>query len=60
MSEEMTILNCKRVPYPPYSPHLAIAYFYLFRLLKHKLQGIDVSDDEEPKSEIPTILQGIP
>jgi histone-lysine N-methyltransferase SETMAR len=60
VSEEMTCLRCKRVPHPPDSPDLAIADFYLFRILKHKLQGIDVRDDEELKSEILTIFQGIP
>jgi hypothetical protein len=60
VSEEMTHLKCKRALYPPYSPDLAIADFYLFGVLKQKLQDIDVSDDEELKSEILTIFQGIP
>jgi hypothetical protein len=47
------------VPHPPYSPEMTIADFDLFGVLKAKLQGIDVSDDEEPKSEILTIFQGI-
>jgi hypothetical protein len=57
--EEMIRLKCKSVPHPPYSPDLAIAYFYLFSVLKQKLQSIDVSDDEELKSEMLTIFQGI-
>jgi hypothetical protein len=52
MSEEITCLNCKRALHPPYSPDLAIANFYLFGVLKQKLQGIDVNDDEDLKSEI--------
>jgi hypothetical protein len=56
----MTRLNCKRVLHLPYSPDLVIASFYLFGVLKQKLQGIDVSDDEELKSEILTIFQGTP
>jgi hypothetical protein len=60
VSEEMICLKGKRVPHPPYSPDLAIANFYLFGVLKRKLQGIDARDDEELKSEILTILQGIP
>jgi hypothetical protein len=32
----------------------------LFDVLKQKLQGIDVSDDEELKIEILTIFQDIP
>jgi hypothetical protein len=42
------------VPHPTYSPDLAIADFYLFSVLNQKLQGIDVRDDEELKSEILT------
>jgi hypothetical protein len=42
------------------SPNLAIADFSLFRVLKQKLHGIGVSDDEQVKSEILTIFQGIP
>jgi histone-lysine N-methyltransferase SETMAR len=57
--EEMIRLKCKSVAHPPYSPDLAIAYFYLFSVLKQKLQSIDVSDDEELKSEMLTIFQGI-
>jgi hypothetical protein len=38
----------------------AIADFDLFGVVKGKLQGIRVSDDEELKSEILTIFQGIP
>jgi hypothetical protein len=56
----MTRLNCKRVPHPLYSSDLAIADFYLFSVLKQKLPGIDVSDDEELESETLTIFQGIP
>jgi hypothetical protein len=37
-----------------------IADFYLFGILKPKLQGIDESDDEELKNEIRKIFQGIP
>jgi hypothetical protein len=48
------------MPHPPYSPDLTIANFYFFGVLEQKLQGIDVSDDEELKSEILTIFQGIP
>jgi hypothetical protein len=59
VSEEMTRLKSKRVPDPPDSRDLAIANFHLFGVLKQKLQGIDASDDEERKSEIVTILQGI-
>jgi hypothetical protein len=56
----MTGLKCKRVPHPPYSLDLTIAYFYLFGVLKQKLQGIDASDDEELKNEILAIVQSIP
>jgi hypothetical protein len=59
VSEETTHLKCKMVPHPPYSPDMTIADFDLFGVLKAKLQGIDASDDEEPKSEILTIFQGI-
>jgi hypothetical protein len=45
---------------PPYSPDLAIADFYLFGILKQKLQGIDLSDGNELKTEILTIVPGIP
>jgi hypothetical protein len=60
VSQEMTHLMCKRMPNPSYSPDLAIADFYLFGLLKQKLQGIDVSDTEELKSKILRIFQDIP
>jgi hypothetical protein len=56
----MTHFKCKRVTHPPYSPVLAIPDFYLFGIRKQKLQGIDITDDEELKSEILTIFQGIP
>jgi hypothetical protein len=46
--------------HPLYSPGLAIADFHLSGVLKQKLQDIDVSNDEELKSEILTISQGIP
>jgi hypothetical protein len=48
------------VSHPPYSLVMTIAYFDLFGVLKAKLQGIDVSDDEQLKSEILTIFRGIP
>jgi hypothetical protein len=60
VSEEMSQLKCKMVPHPPYSPDSAIADFYLFGVLEQKLQGIDLRDDQELKSEILTIFQGIP
>jgi hypothetical protein len=60
VSEEMTRLKWKRVPHSHYSQDLVIADFYLFGVLKHELQGIDVSDDEELKSEILTLFQAIP
>jgi hypothetical protein len=60
VSEEITRLKGKRLPYPPYLPGLAIAGFDLFGVLKQKLQGIDVSDGEELNSEILTIFRGIP
>jgi hypothetical protein len=56
----MTRLKGKRVPHQSYSPDLSIAYFCLFGVLKQKMQGIDVSDDEELKSEILMIFRGIP
>jgi hypothetical protein len=56
----MTRLKCNRVPRPPYSLDLEIADFYLFGVLKQKLQSIDGTDDEELKSEILTNFQGIP
>jgi hypothetical protein len=56
----MTCLKCKLVPHPPCSTDVAIADFHLFGVLKQKLQGIEVSDDEELKSEILTIFQDIP
>jgi hypothetical protein len=59
VSEEMTRLKCKSMPYPLYSPDMAIADFYLLGFLKQKLHGIDISDDEKLKSEILTIFQGI-
>jgi predicted DNA-binding antitoxin AbrB/MazE fold protein len=58
VSEEMTRLKCKSVPYPPYSPDLAIADFCLFGVLKQKLQRIDLSDGEKLKTEILTIFRG--
>jgi hypothetical protein len=48
------------VPRLPYSPGLTVGDFYLFRVWKKKLQGIDVSDDEELKRKILTIFEGIP
>jgi hypothetical protein len=48
------------MPHPSYSPDLAIAYFYLFGVLKQKLQGVDVNDDEDLKRGILAIFQGIP
>jgi hypothetical protein len=57
---KMTRLNHNRVAHPSYSADMAIANFYLFRVLKQKLQAIDANDDEELKSEILTIFQGIP
>jgi hypothetical protein len=50
----------QKVPHQSYSPDLAITYFCLFGVLNQKMQGIDVSDDEDLKSEILMILQGIP
>jgi hypothetical protein len=58
-SEEMARLKGKTGPYPLYSPDLAIADFHLFGVLKQNLQGIDVSDDEELKSEIQAIFLGL-
>jgi hypothetical protein len=49
-------LKCKWVRHPPYSPDLAVSDFYLFGVLKRKLQSINVSDDDELKSEILTIF----
>jgi hypothetical protein len=34
--------------------------FLFVCVLKQKLQGVDVSGEEELKSEIPTVFQGIP
>jgi hypothetical protein len=48
------------VRHAPYSSDLAIAYFHLFGVLKQKLQGNDVSDDEQLKSEILSNFQSIP
>jgi hypothetical protein len=59
MSEEMNRLKCNKVPHLPNSPHLAITDFYLFPLGKQTLHGIEASDEEELKSEILTIFQGI-
>jgi hypothetical protein len=56
----MTRLKCKRVAHPPYSPDLEIADFDLLGVSKQKLQGIDVSDGDELKTEILTIVPGIP
>jgi hypothetical protein len=56
----MTRLKCKRIPHPLDSPDLAIADFYLFGVLKRKLQDIDVSEDEDVKNEILTVFQRIP
>jgi hypothetical protein len=47
------------VLHPPYSPDLAIADFYLFDILKQNVQDIDVSNNEELKSEIQTIVEDI-
>jgi histone-lysine N-methyltransferase SETMAR len=58
-SEEMTRLKCKMMPHPSYSLDLAITDFHLFSVLKQKLQGTDVSEEEELKSDILTIFQGI-
>jgi hypothetical protein len=58
--DEMTGLKCRSVPHPSYSRNLTIAYFYLFGVLKRKLQGIDFSDEDELKSEILRIFNGIP
>jgi hypothetical protein len=60
VSEEMACLKCKRVPHPFYSRDMAIADFYFFGVLRQKLQGIEINDDEELKSETLTIFQGIP
>jgi hypothetical protein len=56
----MTYLKCKRVAHALYSPDLAMVAFHLFNALKQALQDIDASDEEELKSEILTIFQGIP
>jgi hypothetical protein len=55
-AEEMALLKCKSLPHAPYSLDLAFADFHLFHVLNQKLHGIDVSDDEELKSEILTIF----
>jgi hypothetical protein len=60
MSEEMTGLKCKSVLHQLYSPDMAITDFNLFGVLKQTLHGIDVSNDEQLKSEFLTIFQGIP
>jgi hypothetical protein len=39
---------------------MAIAGFYFFGVLRQKLQGIDINEDEELKSETLTIFQDIP
>jgi hypothetical protein len=54
------LFEVQKEPHPRYSPGLASTDFDLFCVLKQKLQGIDVSDNEEPKREILTIFQGIP
>jgi hypothetical protein len=59
VSEEISRLKDKTLPYPLSLPDLAIADFDLFGVLKQKLQGIDVGDGEELNSEILTIFQGI-
>jgi hypothetical protein len=46
--------------HPADSSDLAIACLDLFGVLKQKLQGIDVSDNDELKSEILMIFRGIP
>jgi hypothetical protein len=60
LSKEMARLKCTRVTNSFYSSNLVVVDFCLFGVLKQKLQGIDISDDKEPKSEILTIVQAIP
>jgi hypothetical protein len=55
----MTRLKWKSVSHSPGSADLAIADFHLFEILKQKLQGIDISDGEDLKSEILRIFQDI-
>ncbi|GFW18466.1 histone-lysine N-methyltransferase SETMAR [Trichonephila clavipes] len=38
--------------HPPYSPDLALSYFYLFRYLKSHLGGKSSHDDDEIKDEV--------
>jgi hypothetical protein len=55
----MIRLKCKRVPHPSCPPDLAISDFDLFGVFKQQLQGFDVSDHEELKSDIRRHFQDV-
>jgi transposase len=47
MTEKMASLSLALAPYPPYSPNLAPADFFLFGYLKDKILGIDLGSPPE-------------
>jgi histone-lysine N-methyltransferase SETMAR len=47
------------MPYPPYSPDLAPSDFYLFPIVKQKLESIQVIDDDELFDRSQELLAGI-
>jgi hypothetical protein len=44
---------------PPYSPDLASSDFYLFALIKEKLERIQMADEDQFLESVQEILSGI-
>jgi hypothetical protein len=59
VSDEMAHLRCRRSPYPPYSPDLAICDFYLFGRIKERLAGVMAIDGDDLRNEVISILAEI-
>jgi hypothetical protein len=57
---QMASRRCVRVPYPPHSPDLAIAGFYLFGRLKRQLSGRTLDSEDNVLETITETLSELP
>jgi len=60
IQEKFDSLGILRLPHPPYSPDLAPSDFFLFGLLKNKLEGLSFDNDDELQEKTIKILKEIP
>jgi histone-lysine N-methyltransferase SETMAR len=58
-SDQYDKFGINRLPHPPYSPDLAPCYFWLFRYLKHSLEGRFFADDIALEGAVSKILISI-